>query len=215
MTKRWSAMLCAATLLPLMAAAQLATRPDQVGQGYGPNYIPDGTRFIVRLDDKLDTAKLQEGKHFQAKLAEDLTAPNGDTIPRGKKVKGHVSRVEKGMHARIMLSFDEIETRHGWMPLAAVVTGTPGDHSYKTTAEGEVQKTGMNKTRVAEGALAGAGAGAATGAVAGGAHGAVIGAGVGAVVGGTTGLLTDRNMKLDKGQQLEVMLERPLQVPAR
>jgi hypothetical protein len=216
MTKQWLPLAVVSVLLLAMlpAAAQLRTRPEQPGQGYGPNYIPEGTRFVVRLDDKLETAKLQEGKHFKAKLAEDLVAANGDSIPRGKKIKGHVSRVNKGLHAGMMLSFDEIETRHGWMPLAAVVTGAPGDHALKTNAEGEVEKTGVSKKRVAEGAVAGAGAGAGTGAVVAGAHGAVVGAAVGAVVGGTTGLLTDRNLKLDKGQQLEVQLERPLEVPA-
>jgi hypothetical protein len=214
MTKYLPVLALSLLLLTLPAAAQFSTRPDTAGQGYGSNYIAEGTRFVVLLNDKLDTAKLSEGKHFKAKLAEDLIAPNGDSIPRGKSIKGHVSRVNKGLHAGVLLSFDEIETRHGWMPLAATVTGVPGEHSLKTGPEGEVQKTGVDKRRVAEGAIAGAGAGAGTGAVAAGAHGAIIGAAVGTVVGGTTGLLTDRNMKLDKGQQLEVQLDRPLQVPA-
>jgi hypothetical protein len=34
-------------------------------------------------------------------------------------------------------------------------------------------------------------------------------------VGGAAGALTDRNLKLIKGQQLELQLDRPLQVPAR
>src|SRR5438874_853875 len=63
--------------------------------GYGaPNAIPEGTRFIAVLDDKLDTKKVSQGKKFKMKLAEDLVAPNGEVIPRGKKIKGHVSSID-------------------------------------------------------------------------------------------------------------------------
>jgi hypothetical protein len=187
----------------------------QTGMGYGSNYIPDGTRFIVRMDDKLDTGKLEPGKHFKAKLAEDLVAPNGETIPRGKKIKAHVSSVDRGIHGRVLLAFDEIETRHGWMPLVASVSDIPGDHAYKTGTEGEIERKGTNKRRMVEAAAVGAGIGAVAGATAGGGHGAAIGAGAGAAAGGLAGMLTDRNFKLDKGQQLELRLERPLEVPMR
>ena len=43
----------------------------------------------------------------------------------------------------------------------------------------------------------------------------VIGAALGGALGGTAGLLTDRNMTLNKGQQLEIELDRPLEVPWR
>jgi hypothetical protein len=209
MNKRWLIGLCAlATLvscIPVLA---------QTGMGYGPNYIPDGTRFIIRMDDKLDTNNLQPGKHFKARLAEDLVAPNGQSIPRGKRIKGHVSSVDRGLHGRILLSFDEIETRHGWMPLIATVSDVPGEHSMKTGEEGEIENKGADKRRVVEAAAVGAGVGAAAGAAAGGGKGAAIGAGVGAAGGGAAGLLLNRDLRLDKGQQLELRLDRPLQVPA-
>lgn len=185
----------------------------QTGTGYGQNYIPDGTRFLVRLDDKLDTKKLQPGKHFKAQLAEDLVAPNGQTIPRGKKIKGHISSVDRGLHGRILLSFDEIETNHGWMPLVATVSDVPGEHSMKTGDEGEIEKKGEDKTRMIEAAAVGAGVGAAAGAAAGGGKGAAIGAGVGAAGGGAASLLLKGDLTLDKGQQIELRLDRPLQVP--
>ena len=37
-----------------------------------PNVVQEGSTMIVRLDDTLDTRKLQPGKHFKAKLAEDM-----------------------------------------------------------------------------------------------------------------------------------------------
>lgn len=216
--KWWAVVLASALLISAPVFAQWSTEPQPraqaQGQGYGPNYIPDGTRFVVLLDDKLETSKLKEGKQFKAKLGEELTAPNGAVIPRGKKLKGHVSRVGQGLHAHLLLAFDQIETQHGWMPLAATVTDLPGEHSVKTNNEGEIEKAGMSRKRTAEGALAGAAVGAGTGAIAGGARGAIIGAAAGAALGGTAAILTDRNMTLNKGQQLELSLDRPLQVPS-
>lgn len=212
---------CLATVIcTLVLAAGAWTRPALGQSGPngpgGDNVVPDGTRFIIRLNDTLDTSKLKPGKHFSAKLAEDLVAPNGATIPRGKKIKGHVSAVDKETKARLLLSFDEIDTNHGSMPLAATVTDVPGEHALKTdNAEGEIERRGVSKRRVVEGAIIGAGVGAAAGAVTAGPHGAIIGAAAGGALGGGASLLTDRNLKLEKGQQLEVRLDRPLQVPLR
>jgi hypothetical protein len=179
-----------------------------------PNAIPEGTTFLVRLEDKLDTTKNQQGKHFKAKLAEDLTAANGSVIPRGKKIKGHVSSVEQGLHGRILLSFDEIDTDHGWVPLIGTVTGVPGEHGVKTSdSEGEIERKGMSKKHEIEAIAVGAAIGSVAGAAAGGGRGAGIGAGAGAGVGALAGLLTDRNLKLDKGTTLEVRLDHALQVP--
>jgi hypothetical protein len=195
--------------LPL-AAQEPASSPAP------PHTIPDGTTFLIRLDDKLDTAKLKSGKHFKAKLAEDLVSPDGAVIPRGKKIKGHVSSIEQGVHARMLLSFDEIDTNQGWMPLIATVTGVPGEHAVKQPdSEGEIERKGMSKRRMVEAAAVGAGIGALGGGAAGGSKGAGIGAGAGAGLGALTGILTDRNLKLDKGTVLEVRLDHPLQVPLR
>ena len=50
-----------------------------------PNVVQEGSTMIVRLDDTLDTRKLQPGKHFKAKLAEDMVGPTGAVlVPRGK-----------------------------------------------------------------------------------------------------------------------------------
>lgn len=212
---RFSALVgCCSLLLASLAAGQTSSQRLPASTAALPNSIPEGTRFIIRLSDKLDTGKVKTGKHFQAKLAEDLTAPGGAIIPRGKRVKGHVSAVDRGFHARLLLSFDEIETQHGWMPLVATVTGVPGEHAVKPPkAEGDIERKGPSKGRMVESAAIGAGIGALGGVAAGGSHGAAIGAGVGGGAGLGAGLLTDRDLRLDKGQMLEVRLDRPLQVP--
>jgi hypothetical protein len=180
-----------------------------------PNTISEGTRFVVMLDDKLDTAKLDRGKRFKARLGEDLVAPDGSIIPRGKKIRGHVSDVEQGLHPRLILSFDQIDTQHGWVPLAATVIGVPGEHGVKQEAgpEGEIERPGIDKRRAAEAVAVGAGVGTLAGATAGGGKGAAIGAAAGAGAGLGAGILTDRNFRLEKGTQLEVQLDRPLMVP--
>jgi hypothetical protein len=201
--------------LPLWAEQTLSTRADS-SRPENPSAIPDGTTFLIRLEDKLDTAKLQQGKHFKAKLSEDLVARNGATIPRGKRVKGHVSAVQQGLHSRMLLSFDEIETNHGWMPLIATVTGVPGEHAAKQPdEEGNIERKGSSKARMIEAAAVGAGIGAAAGTLGGGGRGAAIGAGAGAGLGALTGFLTGHDLKLDKGTILELRLDHPLQVPAR
>ena len=199
-------------LASLPGFAQFSTRPDN-STNASPNYIPEGTRFMAKLDDTLDTNKLKPGKKFKLKLSEDLTAPNGAVIPAGKTIKAHVSDIDRGMHGRILISFDEIETRHGWRPLVASVSDVPGEKAVKTNEEGEVVKKGHDSRRTIETAAVGAAVGAAAGAAAGGGKGAGIGAGAGAAAGVGAGLLMDRDLKLNKGLQMELRLDRPLQVP--
>src|SRR5215467_9790813 len=189
-------------------------------QTYGapPNAIPEGSRFIIKLKDSLDTRKMDpQGKHFKAELREDLVTPSGLFIPKGRTIKGHVGSFERGFTgARMQLALDEIETRHGWVPLIATVTGVPGDHSIKSTEnEGELSRKGPDKKRVITNVAIGAGVGAASGAVLGGGKGAAIGAAAGAGLGGGSSLLFRGNdIKLDKDTQLEVRLDRDLIVPA-
>jgi len=206
----WGVFACLSALL--LAVPLLGEDPVPTA----PNAIPEGTRFLIRLNDSLDTRNLEPGKHFKAKLAEDLVAPNGTTIARGKTIKGHVSAVEPGFHARLLLSFDQIDTGHGSMPLIATVTGAPGEHGVKSPAdeEGELESKGMSKQRTIEAAAVGAGVGAVVGGAAGSGRAAGVGAASGAAMGAAVGLLSDHDLRLEKGTVLEVRLDHPLQVPA-
>ncbi len=188
--------------------------PDNPVRATNPYQIPEGSTVIVRLDDTLDTNKVRNGKKFNAKLAEDLVTANGLRIPRGKKIHGHVSEATNGFKGRMLLTFNEIETSHGWIPLVATVVGVPGEKGVHTQgSEGEIERNGMDKRRAVESAVAGAAIGAAAGALGGGGKGAGIGAGAGAALGTTAGILTDRDLRLNKGTQIELRLDRPLTVP--
>lgn len=193
------------------------SRPASVPAGPA-NAIPEGTRFIIKLKDNLDTRTLQQGQHFGAELREDLVTPSGLLIPKGRGVKGHIATFERGYTgARIMFAMDEMDTRHGWVPLIATVTGVPGDPSIKSTGqEGEITQKGPDKKRMITNAAIGAGVGAAAGAAAGGGKGAAAGAAAGAGLGaGTSFLFKGSDLKLDKGTLLEVRLDRDLTVPTR
>jgi hypothetical protein len=170
---------------------------------------------MVRLKDNLDSNKVNAGKKFTAELGEDLLAPDGSVlVPRGKKLHGHVTEADRGaLHSRMMLSFYEIETRHGWVPLIASVNSVPGEQGVATVSEeGEVQRK-SNTRREIEAAGIGAAIGATGGAVWGGGKGAAIGAGAGAAMGAVGGLLTGRDVKLSKGDPIELRLDRDLRVP--
>ena len=61
----------------------------------------------------------------------------------------------------MILSFDEIETARGWVPLIATVTGVPGEHGLSQIGEeGEIGRQGMTKEQIAEAIVVGAGRGA-------------------------------------------------------
>jgi len=205
---------CALLLIP--AASFAIDNPPTLATPTNPataGSVPAGTTFLVKLDDNLDT-KAKPGKHFSAKLEEDLIAPNGAVVPRGKKVRGHVSSTSRGFHPEMLLSFDELETNHGWVPLIASVNSVPGEHGVKSTgSEGEIQGKGNSKGHVIKDTAEGAGVGALGGVIFGGGHGAAVGAGIGGGLGAGTGLLTKRDFKLNKGTNVELRLDRALQVP--
>jgi hypothetical protein len=207
MSKATSALvllLFALVCLPLIA---------QDMQAVPPNAVVQGTVVLIQLTDRLDTRTVKAGDHFHARLAEPMTAADGVTLDAGRKIKGHVSAVEPGLNTRLLLSFDEIDTGHGWVPLIATVTGVPGEHGLRQVGEeGEIGRKGMTKEAIAEAVVVGAGEGAAEGAHNGGKRGAATGAGNGAANSAITAFESGHDLVLDKGTALEIRLDRNLMV---
>ncbi|MFZ0863320.1 MAG: hypothetical protein ABR881_11195 [Candidatus Sulfotelmatobacter sp.] len=180
------------------------------------NVVPQGTIFLIQLSDQLDTRTVKAGDHFHARLAEPLVAADGQTIQSGKKIKGHVSAVEPGFRTRMILSFDEIETARGWVPLIATVTGVPGEHGLRQIGEeGEIGRQGMSKEQIAAAIVVGAGRGAAEGEKSGGKRGAAAGAGSGAADAAVSAFESGHDLVLEKGTALEIRLDRNLGVASR
>lgn len=175
--------------------------------------VPAGTRLLVELRDKLEPNKIKVGKKFEARTLEALRSTDGSYIEAGAKLKGRVSHVDG---SRVHLRFEKIDTRRGWVPIVATVSGTVGERNLKVGDEGEVKtSTGRGKS-AAIGAAVGAGIGAAVGATQGGGKGAAIGAGVGAATGAVVGAASGgREPVIHEGARLELTLDRPLVFRAR
>jgi hypothetical protein len=211
-----SRLILHATLVGFLTALfGLAAASQDVPQG-PPNAVVQGTTALIQLADRIDTRTVKPGDHFHARLAEPLSAIDGETLPEGAKIKGHVSAVQPGLRTRILLSFDQIETRRGWVPLIATVTGVPGEHGMRPVGdEGEIGRKGMTKEEIAEAVVVGAGRGAAEGERAGGKKGAAQGAGAGAADAAFSAFESGHDLILDKDTALEIRLDRNLLVSGR
>jgi len=216
---RLSIALIALSCIPAFAQ-DLAQEPAQDTAQYAPpvadNMVPQGTIFLIQLSDQLDTRTVKAGNHFHARLAEALVTADGHTIESGRKIKGHVSAVIPGFRTRMILSFDEIETGRGWVPLIATVTGVPGEHGLRQIGEeGEIGRQGMTKEQIAEAIVVGAGRAAIEGKKSGGNRGAAAAAGSGAAQGAVSAFESGHDLILEKGTALEIRLDRNLGVPSR
>jgi len=213
------------TALPLMALlclplpAQNQPQPQDAAQNQAQdarqapaNAVVEGTIFLIQLTDRIDTSKVKAGDRFHAVLAEPLLTPNGMTLEQGRKIKGHISAVEPGLHTRILLSFDDIELPRGKVPLIATVTGVPGEHGMRPVgAEGEIGRKGMTKEEIAEAVIVGAGKGAAERQRnGGGKKAAAEGAGEGAANAAFSAFESGHDLILDSGTALEIRLDRSL-----
>ncbi len=200
---------------PLLAQQSSSAQGSPSASSTASPTVPNGTRFLVRLNDEISTRKSKVNKKFKATTLEPLQTADGTILPPGAEIRGHVSRVEPASltgRARLWLTFDEIKTPGGKLPLVADVISVPGDHSVRQgdSKEGEIEARTSRGTRELEAAAAGAAIGAVAGGVAKGGKGA----GLGAAIGGAAGFLIASGMgqelDLPKGTKLELELERPL-----
>ena len=182
--------------------------------------VGTGTTFLVRLEDKLSSKKDKVGKKFEVKTSEPLQAADGTILPPGSEIKGHLSRIEPAAftgRARLWLSFDEIKTPGGKMPIVATVVSVPGEHSVRTGAskEGEIESRTSRGREQMEAAAIGGAVGAVAGAAAKGGKGAAIGAAVGAATGFLIASGMGQELELQKGTKIELQLDRPLYIGRR
>lgn len=191
-------LLCfalALALVPLHAWA--GERDDDQKPAAPPHAIADGTRFLIRLEEKLDVSRVRPGKHFKAKLEEDMMGADESVILHGSRVRGHVSAVGSGFHPRLLLSFDEIETQRGWTPLMATITAVPGEHGLTIGDEGSIEQEGQSSSEHRDPDSDG------------------LGSRAGVAAGVVRAIFSDHRLQLQKGTILEVRLDRPLRVPWR
>jgi len=177
--------------------------------------VVPGTKFLVRLEDELGTKGTQENAKFKVRTLEPLEAGSGIYLPAGAEIYGHISHVEPAGvagRAKLWLTFDEIRTKFGNLPIVAEVVGVPGDHSVRSgpTREGLIEGRSSTQQDAAESAAAGA----AIGAVKGVKNKDKKEAAEGAALGALTAYLMEsgrgHELNLPKGAKLELELERAL-----
>jgi hypothetical protein len=180
-----------------------------------PGSVSPSTRFLVRLDDALSTKEAQAGAKFKAHTLEPLSTPDGLVLRAGAEVRGHVDKVERAHEAgraRMWLTFDDVRTPNGWLPLVATVMDVPGVHSVRVVyeREGEIENRTSKREEQAEAAAAGAFVGAAAGVAAHNGKDAAIGAAAGAMTAFMLSSGLGQDVVLDKNTKLELILDRPL-----
>jgi hypothetical protein len=221
---RWSllsALLALCVLVTPQAifaqSAQPAAKEPPPPKGY--TSVVTGTRILIGLDDDLNTSKVKAGDKFQAHTLIPLSTQDGQTIPPGVEVTGHIARVEAagtGGKGRVWLSLDDFQTPAGDMPLVAEVAAVPGDPSIKIeqSREGAIEATTNSTKQDAEAA----GIAAAQGAVQGsknGARGAAIAAATSAAASLLASAGIGQDLSLSRGTRVEIELIRPLYLPSR
>jgi hypothetical protein len=177
--------------------------------------VAPGTKFLVRLEDELSTKGAEENKKFKVKTLEPLEAGSGIYLPPGAEIHGHVSRVEAAgvtSRAKIWLTFDEIHTKFGKLPIVAEVASVPGDHSVKPggAEEGLIAARTSSQRDAAEAAAAGAAIGAVKGVKDKNKKEIAEGAAAGAIAAYLMESGRGHELNLPKGAKLELELERAL-----
>jgi len=177
--------------------------------------VVPGTKFLVKLEDELSTKDTRENTKFKVKTLEPLEAGSGIYLPSGMEIRGHISRVEPAGvagRAKLWLTFDEIRTRFGKLPIVAEVVSVPGDHSVKsgTTQEGLIEGHSSNQHDAAQAAAAGAAIGAVKGVKDKNKKEAAEGAALGAITAYLMESGRGHELNLPKGAKLELELERAL-----
>jgi len=178
--------------------------------------IPEGPRLLIGLDDDLNTKHDKAGKQFLATTLEPVTTAEGEVIPQGVQIRGHIDRVHAAGdtgRARMWLTFDSIKTPRGWRPFVADLIDAPGVHSIHVLydREGEIQAASVNRDEAMKAAMAGAMAGAAaTGMASGKEKEAAMAAATAAAQAFMVAYGLGQEFTLERGMKLELVLERPL-----
>jgi hypothetical protein len=177
--------------------------------------VVPGTRFLVRLESDLNTKEVRKNQAFHVRTLEPLEAGQGNYLPPGAVIVGHVSRVDPAGttgRAKIWLTFDEIHTRFGKLPIVAEVATVPGDHSIKSgvVQEGVIEGRSSTQKDAAQAAAAGAAMGAMHGVKDKNKKEAAEGAAMGALEAYLMEAGRGQEIELPKGAKLELELERAL-----
>lgn len=193
--------------------------------------IPAGTKFTLELLNTVTTTN-QVGTEFSAILVTDQTADSDVILPSGSLVRGTVKKIEPAKRlskgAVLYLDFDHVVTPNGrQLPLSLTIVGRPDVYwdGGITTTKGYSDAIKQNWTKTVEIAKNATEWGVDTGDDMFNGYGkiltvpaGVIGGGVGGgayFVGDSTADLfrKGKDVQVNKGEKLEVILTEPIDVP--
>ena len=177
--------------------------------------VAPGTRFLVGLEQEMNTRAVRQNQVFAVRTLEPLEAGQGIYLPAGAVIEGHVSRVEpagKTGRAKLWLTFDSIRTRFGTLPIVAEVAALPGDHSTKEApmVQGVIEGHSSTQKDAMQAAAAGAAGGAVKGVQDKNKKEAAEGAAIGALEAYLMEAGRGEELDLPRGAKLELELERAL-----
>lgn len=204
--------------LSLVAVVVFSLRAQD--QSVPPSALPVGTRMLVGLNDTINTKEIKSGNTFTVHTLEPISAPDGEVLPEGTELQGHIDKVEQAHQtgrARIWLTFDDVKTLGGPRPVVAFVSDIPGVHSIRVVfeREGAIEASTSKRQDQAEAAAAGAFVGAAPGVAAHNTKDAAFGAAAGAATAFMVSSGLGQELTLDKGMKLELTLNHPFYLSHR
>jgi hypothetical protein len=179
-----------------------------------PVVVPAGTVIPITITKRISTKDAKDGDPIYGKTAFPVTIDNQTVIPQGAQVRGVIAEVKrpgrvKGK-AEMTLSFQTLVLPNGFtIPIYTSLRGTGGaaDQKGEATVQGDSSKGEDAKT-----VGTGAGTGAVIGVIGAGGKGAATGGAIGAAAGTAAVLLTrGKDLVLEPGSTIEVVLDRPLE----
>ena len=214
---RWRAFLCAAAVTVFCVSPALAQNQDSApSPSDTPAYtVAAGTRIMVALVTPISTKVDKTGKRIRVRTLQPIASEDGSLLPAGAEIRGHLDKVQsagKTGRAHLWITFDDIHTRAGWVPLIAGLIDAPGVHSIHVLfdREGEIEAPTSNHQQealaMAMAALAGAEPGIANNNKQDAAKGAATSAAEAFMA--TSGIGQD--LTLAENMKLEIVLQRPL-----
>ena len=216
--KRWRIFAFTSVLLLCSGAAAQARPQSQdpapQSQDMPPDAAARGTRFLVCLQTTISTKEDKVGKQFLGRTLEPIATAEGATLPAGAQIRGHIDKIQpagKVGRARLWLTFDEIRSSSGWIPLVADLIDAPGVHSIRVLydREGEIRATSSKQEDAAFAAAEAAFVGAEPG-IAKNKQDAAMGAAISAATAFMIASGLGQELTLPQNMKLELVLERPL-----
>jgi hypothetical protein len=181
--------------------------------------VSQGTRLSLQLNDHLSTKLNNEGDTFTATLLFPVSQGDKLVIPKGSVVTGSISRIVRPGRFRgkaiMNVVFHSLRIPgRGQVSIVASLLAVESGENAGVKSEGAIQGEGSKGKDVATVVKPGAG-GAGIGALVGGAKGAAVGSGIGAAVGLATVFATrGKDLEVQRGSTMDVVLDRPLVIPS-